>query len=268
LNLQANQPILWVVAALLAAMPLFASAQRSHASEVELAIERLWSADESQARAAKERLVELGNVSVQPVTSLLSSIWKDRQEPHQKQHFARGKEREGAIAWARHEADADDGDEGWKFEITSRLVTHTCEILGRLGAIESVPVLMEVVETELPYPYWNGFLKETPAVRALEMIGKPAAPYILSWMVQAAEEERSVRMQTGPAWAPLVRSEFLEHRAAQLLVEIGDDSVLPVLRTLLDKTQYPNAAGYAKYAIGMIERGQKPGRPSGLGPFD
>src|SRR5215510_764842 len=105
--LQANQSILWVVAALLVAMPQFASAQRSDSSEVELAIERLWSADEAQARAARERLVDLGRVSVQPVTSLLSSIWKDGQ----KRHFARGKEREGAIAWAKHEAGADDGGE-------------------------------------------------------------------------------------------------------------------------------------------------------------
>jgi hypothetical protein len=255
--------VVWVVGALLATMPQFASAQRSDASEVELAIERLWSADKDQARDAKERLVGLGMISVQPITSLLSTL---SAEGH-KRHFARGKEREGAMAWAKHQA-GDESDELWRFEITSRLITYTCEILGRLGAVESVPVLMEVVEAELPYPYFNGFLKATPAVRALEMIGKPAAPFILSWMLQAAEEERSVRMQTGPAWAPLVRSEFLEHRAAQLLIAIGDDSVLPVLRTLLDKTQYPNASAHAKYAIGMIERGERPSRPAGLGPFD
>ena len=256
--------IVWVVGALLAAMPQFASAQRSDASEVDSAIERLWSADKDQARAAKAQLVDLGMVSVQPVTSLLSTISADGQ----KRHFARGKEREGAMAWARHEAGADDSDERWRFEITYRLMAYTCETLGRLGAVESVPALIEVVEAELPYLYWNGFLKETPALRALEMIGKPAAPYIASWMVQAAEEELRVRMQIGPSHWTLVRSQFMEHRAALLLISIGDDSVLPVLRTLLDKTQYPNPSGHAKYAIGMIERGEKPGRPAGLGPFD
>ena len=255
--------VVWLLGALLVTMPQLASAQRSDASEVESAIERLWSANKDQARDAKEQLVGLGVNSVQPVTSLLSGIWKDGQ----KRHFARGKEREGAMAWAKHQA-GDESDELWRFEITSRLITYTCEILGRLGAVESVPALIEVVEAELPYLYWNGFLKETPALRALEMIGKPAAPYIASWMVQAAEEELRVRMQIGPSHWTLVRSQFMEHRAALLLISIGDDSVLPVLRTLLDKTQYPNPSGHAKYAIGMIERGEKPGRPAGLGPFD
>jgi hypothetical protein len=84
--------VVWVVGALLATMPQFASAQRSDASEVELAIERLWSADKDQARDAKERLVGLGMISVQPITSLLSIL---SAEGH-KRHFARGKEREGA----------------------------------------------------------------------------------------------------------------------------------------------------------------------------
>jgi hypothetical protein len=58
--LRPKQLVVWVVGALLATMPQFARAtQRSDASEVEFAIERLWSADEDQARAAKERLVGL-----------------------------------------------------------------------------------------------------------------------------------------------------------------------------------------------------------------
>jgi hypothetical protein len=171
----------------------------------------------------------LGEISVQPLTSLLSSISEDGQ----KRHFARGKEREGAMAWAKHEA-GDDSDGLWRFEITSRLIYDTCEILGRLGAVESVPVLMEVVETENQF---GGFTKETAAVRALKMLGKPATPHIPS-------------------------------RAAHLLISIGDESVLPVLRSLLDETQYRNASGHAKYAIGMIERGEKLARPSGLGHFD
>jgi hypothetical protein len=258
--LRPNQSIVWVVGVLLAAMPQLASAQRPDASEVGSAIERLWSADEAQARAAKEQLVGLGVNSVQPVTSLLSGIWKDGQ----KRHFARGKEHEGAIAWARHEAGADDGEEFWRFEITSRLIYDTCEILGRLGAVESVPVLMEVVESENQF---GGFMKETPAVHALKIIGKPAAPYILSRFLLAADEELRVRMQIGPSHWALTRTDLLEHRAAQLLIAIGDDSVLPVLRSLLDKTQYPNASGHAKNAIGMIERGEGR-RTSFFYPYD
>ena len=55
-----KQSVVWVVGLMLAAMPQFASAQRSEVSEVESAIERLWSVDEDQARTAKERLVDLG----------------------------------------------------------------------------------------------------------------------------------------------------------------------------------------------------------------
>jgi len=135
--LQATQSIVWVVAALLATMPQFVGAQRSDSLEVEFAIERLWSADEGQARAAKERLVDLGSVSVQPVVSLLSSVWKDGQEPHQKQHFARGEEREGAMAWARHEAGADDGEK--LNEAPFSLPQRGSMFVGKRGAVPSAP---------------------------------------------------------------------------------------------------------------------------------
>src|SRR5690349_8732778 len=94
--LRTKHSVVWVVAVMLAAVPQFASAQRSDASEVEIAIERLWSAYKDQARDAKERLAGLETISVQPVTSLVSTISAEGQ----KRHFARGKEREGAMAWA------------------------------------------------------------------------------------------------------------------------------------------------------------------------
>src|SRR5215470_3373329 len=119
---------------------------------------------------------------------------------------------------------------------------------------------MEIVETEDPF---GGFMKQTPAVVALEIIRKPAAPYILSRFLLAAEEERRVRigarlgdLETGAAGGALSRTDIREYRAAHLLVGIGDDSVLPVLRSLLDETQYPRASVHAKNAIGMIERGE------------
>ncbi|MEN3331489.1 MAG: hypothetical protein V7641_854 [Blastocatellia bacterium] len=223
--------------------------------EVAGAIDDLWSANDEERQAAKEKLIQLGQASVQPLIDLLQDIITNPTA-----RYLRGKEMEASELderlrslpkESRREAVRLVNQLG-ELVVNWRLKSDICELLGRLRAEAAIPVLMKMMETEDSI---GSEERMNPAMKALVRIG----PVIFPRIIEAIEtaESRAAATKFGFDHTPsefFIRAETvkIQARAAMILGAMGDTRALPILEELLNKNRDEELLRYVKEAIRQI----------------
>jgi HEAT repeat protein len=206
-------------------------------NEIDILIKNLWSSDNIKREASKERLMQLGQVSIEPLMMLLNDILSDRRP-----RFVTGKESEGSEAWHRfknislEDDSIQDREKLKELEITSRLKNDALALLGRLQAEQAVPLIVEFLGAEEPV-----LSKRAAERRALTDMGAIAVPRLIHALENAeriAACERSAHTTAIPEdirqRAIKAKTIKIQSRVADVLAEIGDPRALPALINLLN----------------------------------
>lgn len=201
---------------------------------VALAVKRLQSPDDVERQAAKEEIIQIGSAAISSLLSLLEDIFRNPN----KLYFATGKEIEGADAVQRWE-DGISKDYPSNLEIGWRLRDDAYELLGRLRAVESVPLLLRIAESRESFARFSTLTAE---MRVLVEIGPPLVPLLIEEMEKAKERAASIRFgdpqPTQEEKTRFINGEAakMRARAARILGEIGDKRALPSLEKLLEQS--------------------------------
>ena len=212
---------------------------------------------------AKDRLTQIGSPSVKPLLDLFHDL-----VAHPGPRFLTGKEREGAEAIERYknlsQTERLRGNMGefFSLEISSRLENDICEILGRLKATESIPMLIEIMVLRERGNSGDEFLNREMVV--LVQIGSQAvAPLIEAIHTAEASAAASLlKIDLGALSTEEVKrsiqrdAQSIKLRAATVLGEIGDVRALPVLESLLDQdlSQYEGREWFQMRVRNSIQR--------------
>jgi HEAT repeat protein len=219
------------------------------ADRVASAFKLLWSPDENERRAAKQELIQIGDPTIPPLLSLLEDIFRNPN----KFYFATGKEMEGAEAMRLWE-DGVTTEDLSNLEIGWRLRDDCYELLGRLRAIEAVPLLLRIMERQ---DIFTGFSTLSAEMRVMVEIGPPAVPNLIEAMEKAKERAASIGFggpqPTEEEKERIITSEAAKFRArvAMVLGEIGDERALPVLEKFLERS---DELGLRRLDIQFIEK--------------
>lgn len=211
-------------------------------SEAETAVNQLWSDDEMVRLAAKGKLIELGPEATRPLMTLLEDL---RQNPGPR--YVRGKQKEGEEAFEQYRNLPNKQKVGealkksMSLEISGRLSNDVYELLGRLHAVQAVPLLVEIVEKQEIDSLIPGM---TPAMRALAEIGPVAVPRLIESIENAASTAAFSPYVTAPDLSEEAKQRNLEWQririqvnAVLVLENIGDARALPVFEKLLNTTR-------------------------------
>lgn len=230
------------------------STQEPQSVPVDLAnslVEQLRSPDYGERQNAKERLVSLGPVAIKPLLELLQDI---RRNPHPR--FELGKEKEGKefidhynrLLWQQQ-----DIREYFSVDISSRLQADTIELLGRLKAIEAIPVLLEILRQEIHFNFNEHLFAES---YALIEIGHTAIPQLTQALETAEQIANAGQFAdnvdlTEEQKDDIRRDEggFMEARLALILGRMRDRRALPSLEKLLRRDRPSYSLPYIKDAI-------------------
>jgi HEAT repeat protein len=213
--------------------------------------------------AAKGTLLGLGSQAVQPLLSFLDDLSTNGHE-----RYETGKEAEGAQAFEEFQGSQSFADKKERvrarqrltdLDISSRLESDVCEALGRLHAVEAIPVLIALAWSRDAFALSLSFRTylTSPSIAALLEIGSPAVPDIIK-AIQAADAkaaEAFPKQVFGPAiqtWQDLANE--IRSTLAQLLGHIGDPAALPVLQTLVENSSDKKVKSYSREAIAEIRR--------------
>jgi hypothetical protein len=190
--------------------------------EVNQAIDKLWSASDSERQEGKDALLRFGQRSVDPLLTLLADLMES-QHPR----FPRGKEADGHRALRRAQelsatreglAGAMRLSEDFKpvsdLSINSRLFLDITELLGNLGAESAIPLLVGILEREPA-----GFsLTSAPHMRAemiaLYKIGPAAVPALIESVESADTREYAGKYPTTLDLSPIPEQSDLEESDA------------------------------------------------------
>lgn len=236
-----NAVKLSVVSFLLASLAPVIPAQVRHRTidsqdTLSQALQLLWSLDDTARQSAKEKLVAIGAPAIPLLVSLLEDIY---QQPDKKR-FPLEMESTGRRKPPQRDAASGATDD---LEITARLTSDIVELLGRLRAVEAVPVLIKLMkEPDFVISYnWS----ITYTMQALIQIGSPAVPQLLdeieteSARINAAESEQNREHREDEIKVLIARKVArIQNKIAIVLGEIGDERALPVLEKLLDPTRH------------------------------
>lgn len=218
--------------------------------EATAAIEQLHSADLTIRNAAKEKLVRIGPRAMRPLAMFLEDLIR-----HPRERYPLGKtekdlddlkKRIAAIPEDDPIAKVEAGKQLAALVINQRLREDTCELLGRLHAVEAVPVLIQAMEYEPSDSSWETM---NAAMRALIEIGSPAVPEIIEAIETARSRAESTPYADGHPSEFFVKTESAKNqaRATMVLGEIKDLRALPVLEWLRNTSD-------SEWLIPYIER--------------
>ena len=193
-------------------------------------VRQLSSESDTVRLAAKAGLIELGPRAVGPLISLLEDL-KNNSGPR----FALDKEKEGAEVWEYYWNLPQEQRRGKalsrlrSLEVGGRLRNDVYELLGRLGAKDAVPLLVQIMEDQEIYDMIPGM---TPVMRAIAEIGPAAVPRLIESIAKV--EVTAASLHSGESaesrhWSYIRKQE----NAVLVLKAIGDPSALPALERLI-----------------------------------
>lgn len=259
---------------------------------VSIAIDKLWSANDVERTAGIKQLQQLGKQTIKPLVSLLSDL-VNRQEPRfSSENQAEGNralqeyvialrkssERDGT----RHDEIKRADDRLSALSINSRLMVDVVDLLGRLEAKQSVPILIEIMNRHRFVGLGVGG-GGGPEQDALCRIGRAAVPKLIEALdernIQAYRPEcvvygYSVRVAAAansessevvdlaasadddcfvPAKLEDDEINLIRERVVGVLGEIADATALPPLQELLKTTRDAALKLRVKEAIRKIE---------------
>jgi hypothetical protein len=174
-------------------------------------IARLWSADPGEARAAKDRIVEIGPTASPGLMSVLDQITRAPEAPHYP--FTASPDPSG---------------------ITDRVTYDICELLGDFRAVEAIPLLIRVMERKRMYGLFEHITVE---IFALAKIGPPAVPALIH-EIRDIRFKLTLQYALGGKGRIAIESRMsrIQENAAIALEQIGDPAALPALEELLYTT--------------------------------
>jgi HEAT repeat protein len=182
-----------------------------------LLVDRLRTEDHE---AAKAEILKVGPKAT-PYLIMMLAILAEQQDLH---HFERGKGPGGY-------------DQSWgpitdpiaaKYEITSRLIADTEELLVSISPDQATVALLGFLEARSAIgeeAYW-------PEVKALVKIGKPAVPVLLDDLAAADSIALELSRASSPPNLVHELGMRIRLRIALALGDIGDDRALPALEQL------------------------------------
>jgi hypothetical protein len=227
-------------------------------SQIDRAIQKLWSPSDAVRKEGLDELLRLGPASIDKLTSLFADLIHD-----QRPRFMPGKEQQGAKAFEEYIESArllysQGGDvakvRAAKERVTAltlnaRLMTDVVRLLGELKAEQAIPLLMDMVNRQFEITHL-GLKIDTPETAALERIGAAAIPRLIEnlneatiraygfeplahgWRVVVDQED-----DNEPDSVEELRHEtyigYVRLRVAVVLGDIGDTRSLPYLEKLL-----------------------------------
>ncbi len=221
--------------------------QRSHSEKaIDDVIKKLWSGDDRDRVIAKNRLIELGTISITPLLALLRDL-SENNEPR----FVIGKEKEGAELLKYFQGDGKGitpqiAKKFSEIEITSRLQGDAIELLCRLKAEAAIPLIIELLKDREPI-----YRKKTQEKNALSCFGSLAVPKL----IEAIEE---VRMSSAfIAYQKNQQNNFVEGlyllRLLIVMQDIGDSRALGTLEKLLSETSDKHMRAFTWQTIRKIK---------------
>lgn len=224
--------------------------ERSHVwaaqhERADVAIRRLLSADESERMAAKLELLEIGRPAIPPMLSALKSVLDSPKSPYTVSD-------NDPVAIAPPLASTDEDN------LSGRLEADICQLLGRLRAVEAVPLLIEMMQSRDSF---TGLASMVTEMQAIAEIGPPAVPLLIEAIEDAPN--RAARIGFGdPQPSEEERIKFIQGevakiraRAARVLGEIGDKRALQTLERLL--LEPPNEFDFWRPDVPYIEEAIK-----------
>jgi hypothetical protein len=260
--------------------------QTAKKDKIEQAIKKLWSADDLLRLRGREELLQIGAAAAGPLSDLLMGLVQDRHprfatEMEQKSRRAL----EAFLDRIRVMERPMENDPQLltlsRLAINSRLINDVISLLGELKAPDGVPILIQIMERRQ-----LGVPRNDPELRALAKIGSPAVPFLVNSISTAEvtavrvirqrpisfgyilspdsddlidydddeEEANSHALDSEEEWEVGRRTRMIKEAALKLLMEIGDKSVLPFLKTLAaaEASKTPSIAPYVQAAIEEI----------------
>jgi hypothetical protein len=230
---------------------------QSPLSQIDIAIKKLWSPNETERADGVNELLRIGHASIEKLTSLLGELIHD-----QRPRFAPSREQEGESALqeylrcARTFYSGGGGDYAetraakdllTALTINSTLMIQIVQLLGKLKAQQSIPLLMEMVNRHWEDSHLGPEIN-TPETVALERIGAESVPRLAENLNEATIRAYGFEPLVY-GWRVVVEEddepdpeEELDHqihigyvrlRVAAVLGDIGDTRALPYLEKLL-----------------------------------
>ena len=211
-------------------------------NEVDSILTKLQSRDESDVREARAALAEMGEGAIEPLISLLKDLTNQAVK------------RPGTVAGGSvpgHNARVVDPN------TRSRTENDIYDILGRLRAVEAVPLLVAIMEEEEIDDMIQGM---SPVMRALAEIGPAAVPQL----IRSIDDAKS----TASAVPELLASDLTEEtrrrnlgwiqgrielRATLVLREIADPRAIPALERLQTMSDNEFIVTQAREAVTKIQ---------------
>jgi len=243
------------------------------------AVQQLWSAELIVRESAKATLVSLGDDAVPLLVSLLNDVATNDRERYETGMDVSGPELRKVLEIQVRSADANKRMQAARLlaglDISQRLESDACEVVGALHAVEAVPILAtlswsrSIVEIGLSFRTYL----TSPSINALVEIGRPAVAQIVMELESAdstaAVEFRSRFTQAGSevsdllgrmrslSFGPKIKTrEDLANRIrstlANVLGQIGDERALPALEKLSEKSDDSEVRFYSRQAISML----------------
>ncbi len=200
------------------------------------AIQLLWSADDNVRQTAKKEIIRIGPEAVPALLFLLKDIYEDP-----------GKQRLVTSVGSQQPVRPLDIDnppygDSLGLEITNRLKLDAMELLGRLRAVEAVPILIKIMQQPSFMVSYNWAV--TMDMRALIRIGAPAVPALVDVIENARAGLSSMAFGDELGFTEQDKTSYrlrelarIQNKAIMVLSEIGDERALPVLERLLDPTR-------------------------------
>lgn len=234
---------------------------------ISLSVKKLWSPHDLERERGKEEILRIGGECVEQLLVLLVDLVDN---PHPR--FAIGKEREAIKLLRDHSKNACGGMSSSEFDrwtqatldlfINSRLITDAIYLLGKLRAVEAIPVLIRIMEGRSIFQDPDGWGDE---MIALSRIGSPAVPYLmatiqnakataerqedihLGWEIQHAQPDCDLSQEGNEAMSDedieeeqdevRIRFRKIQERSIMVLSEIGDHIAWSYLRRLMLETR-------------------------------
>lgn len=235
---------------------------------VERAIKKLWSADNGVRELGREEVLRIGPAAAEPLVKHLSDLITDNRP-----RFATEREDEGRKALQEYMTNVRRSNElvyesktseaVFRLTINQRLTSDAISLLGELRAAEGVPILIRIMESR-GEP--SGIELE-----ALRKIGSPAVPSLIKSITNASisataamfeqpiafhveilidltrdtenaededeewdaggDEEDAIDPES--EWVIEIDTLRIKEKALRVLGEIGDESALPFLESLI-----------------------------------
>ena len=260
--------------------------QKTVGDDVEEWMKQLSSSDESERLDGLAKLKNSRQASIQIVLAHLADLLNDPRP-----RFATGREEEGArvlaeaIQETRKLGNEELREHGhvWQkvsvIAINARLMTDLVSLLGGVGAVEAIPLLIEIMVNNPPMSYpWA-----SPEIDALAAIGKQAVPILIRHLQDSAFQNYNFR-RVVYGWSIRIdgygvmsdarsaytaeterkglkikrRIDAVKPMVAQALGVIGDPEALPALKRVLQVSRSSMLGSAASAAIGAIEAWSPP----------